>query len=324
MSLHKTFAAALTLSLGLTFGADFPAQAQDYPTRPIRLILGPSPEATPRYIAERLQKELGQAIVVEPRLGAGGDIAAKAVSSADADGYTLLYASSNFSLATAMQLGSFDFARDFEPIALVGTSAYVLVVNPQVPAKTPQELIALAKAKPGELNCASSGMATPGHLSCEMLKSMAGIDIVHVPFRNAGAAMNGLVSGQVQLGVTVSTAARGQIEAGAIRGLAVTTAEPSPLVAGLPALQTVLPGFIVQGWGSIVAPKGTPKPIIENLNAAVMRVTQDPEVKAKLFSFGLAAADSHSPEQFGVFIRSEIDRWNRTIDLAKVPRGKPM
>jgi tripartite-type tricarboxylate transporter receptor subunit TctC len=300
------------------------AQASDYPNKPIRLILGPSPEATPRLIAERLQKELGQALVVEPRLGAGGEIAAKTVSSSDADGYTLLYASSNFSLATAMQLGSFDFAKDFEPVALIGTSAYVLVVSPQTPAKTPQELIALAKAKPGTLNCASSGMATPGHLSCEMLKSMAGMDIVHVPFRNAGTAMNALVADQVQLGVTVSTAARGQIDAGAIRGLAVTTAEPSPLGPGLPALNTVIPGFVVQGWGSIVAPKGTPKPIIDKLNAAVMRVLADPEINAKLFSWGLRPAPQHNPAWFGNFINSEIDRWNKTIDTAKVQRGKPM
>ena len=309
---------AVLLTAASLLAALVPAPAQEYPSKPIRLILGPSPEATPRLIAERLQKELGQPVVVEPRLGAGGEIAAKAASSSEPDGYTLLYASSNFSLATAMQLGSFDFAKDFEPIALVGTSAYVLVVNPEVPAKSAEELIALAKAKPGTLNCASSGMATPGHLSCEMLKSMAGIDIVHVPFRNAGAAMNGLVSNQVQLGVTVSTAARGQIEAGLIRGLAVTTAEPSPLVPGLPPLQQVLPGFIVQGWGSIVAPKGTPKPIIEKLNAAVMRVTQDPEIKQRLFSFGLRAADRHTPEEFGAFIRSEIAKWGKVIREAGI------
>ena len=316
------FAAAVVL--GFVLGAAATVQAQTYPDRPIRLILGPSPEATPRLIAERLQKDLGQPVVVEPRLGAGGEIAAKAVSSADPDGYTLLYASSNFTLATAMQLGSFDFGKDFEPIARVGTSAYVLVVHPDVPAKTPTELIALAKAKPGQLNCGSSGMATPGHLSCEMLKSMAGMDVVHVPFRNAGAAMNGLVSNQVQLAVTVSTAARGQIEAGTIRGLAVTTAEPSGLVPGLPALQTVIPGFVVHGWGSFVAPKGTPRPIIDKLNAAIVKILQDPEVNAKLLTGGMQPSPPHTPAEFGNFINAEIARWNRTIDVAGVRRGKPM
>lgn len=300
------------------------ACAETYPDRPIRVILGPTPEATPRLITERLQKILGQAVVLEPRLGAGGEVAAKVVSSADPDGYTLLYASSNFTLATALQLGSFDFGKDFEPIGLTGTSAYVLVTSPDLPVKTPADLIALAKAKPGELNCASSGMATPGHLSCEMLRSMAGMDIVHVPFRNAAASMNALMANQVQLAVTVSTAARGQIEGGTIRGLAVTTEEPSPLVPGLPALQATIPGFVVHGWGSMVAPKGTPKPIIDKLNAALMQVLQDPEVRDKLLFAGLQPAKKHSPEEFGAFIRAEIDRWNKTIDNAKVARGKPM
>jgi tripartite-type tricarboxylate transporter receptor subunit TctC len=189
------------LILGSFLGAADAARAQDYPTKPIRLILGPSPEATPRLIAERVSKALGQPIVVEPRLGAGGEIAAKATSSAPTDGYTLLYASSNFSLATAMQLGSFNFAEDFEPVGRVGTSAYVLVVNPSVPARTPEELIAYAKANPGKLNCGSSGMATPGHLSCEMLKSMAGIDIVHIPFKNAASSMQALMSNETQVSV---------------------------------------------------------------------------------------------------------------------------
>ncbi|MCC7347305.1 MAG: tripartite tricarboxylate transporter substrate binding protein, partial [Variibacter sp.] len=156
------------LAAALALLSAAPAHASDaYPSRPIRVILGPTPEVTPRLITERLQRVLGQAVVLEPRLGAGGEVAAKSVAGAEADGYTLLYASSNFALATAMQLGSFDFGKDFAPIGLTGTSAYVLVTSPDLGVKTPAELIALAKAKPGALNCASSGMATPGHLSCE-------------------------------------------------------------------------------------------------------------------------------------------------------------
>lgn len=322
MTLHRAFAAALIL--GSFFGAAPAAHAQqDYPNKPIRIILGPSPEATVRLIAEKLHKELGQPVIVEPRLGAGGEIAAKAASAASADGYTLLYASSNFALATAMQLGSFNFAADFDPIGLIGTSAYVLVVNSSVPAKTPSELIALAKAKPTSLNCGSSGMATPGHLSCEMFRSMAGVDTVHIPFKNASATMTALMGNEVQFSITVSTAAKGLIAAGSIRGLAVTTPEPSPLVPGLPALQKDIPGFVVHGWGSLVAPKGTPKPIIEKVNAALMKVLQEPETKTKIESFGLQPSKPHKPEEFGAFIRAEIDRWNKTIDAAKVKRGKP-
>ena len=311
----------LLVLAGMSCGAR-PAASDDFPNRPIRLILGPSPEATPRLVAEYLSRDLGQPVVVEPRLGAGGEVAAKAVATSDPDGYTLLYASSNYSLATAMKLGSFDFAKDFEPVALVGTSAYVLVTNTDVPATTPAELVALAKEKPGELNCGSSGMATPGHLSCEMFRSLAGVNIVHVPFRSAEQAMNALISKQVQFAITVSTAARGQIESGVIRGLAVTTDAPSPLVPGLPALQTVLPGFVVHGWGSIVAPKGTPKAVVEKLNAAVMRAVGDPTVGDRLRKFGLQPAQPHRPEDFGEFIGAEIARWNRTIDAAGVERGK--
>jgi tripartite-type tricarboxylate transporter receptor subunit TctC len=306
-----------------TAGLSGIATAQDYPTRPVRILVGASPEATPRLVAESLQKQLGQSFVVEPRPGAGGDIAAKAVATADADGHMLLYASSNYTLGAAMKLASVDFAKDFAPIALVGTSAYVLVVHPSVEAKTVPELIALIKSKPGEFNCGSSGIATPGHLACEMFRSMVGVNIVHVPFRNAGALMNGLVAGQVQFSITVSTAARGQIEAGTVRGLAVTTEEPSPLLPGLPAMQSFgLPGFIVKGWGSFVAPTGTPQPVLDKLNAAVNAALAEPELRAKVLSFGLQPSDPHSPAQFGAFIADEIARWNRTIDMAGVQRGK--
>jgi tripartite-type tricarboxylate transporter receptor subunit TctC len=300
------------------------ATAQDYPTRAVRLIVGASPEATPRLIADSLHKQFGQPFVVEPRGGAGGDIAAKAVATAEPDGHTLLYASSNYTLATAMQLGSFDFAKDFLPIALVGTSAYALVVHPSVDAKTVPELIALAKAKPGELNCGSSGIATPGHLACEMFKAMAGVKIVHVPFREANSLMNGLVSGQVQLSFAVSTAARSQIQAGTVRGLAVTTATPSPLLPELQPIESFgLSGFVLNGWGSFMAPVGTPRPAIEKLNAGVVRAVQDPEIAEKLRNFGLQPAPAWNPEQFGDYVRSEIARWNRTIDMAGVQRGKP-
>ena len=304
-------------------GATAAAVADDYPNRPVRLIVGASPEATPRLLADNIAKLLGQPFVVEPRGGAGGDIAAKAVASADPDGYTLLYASSNYSLATAMQLGSYDFAKDFAHISLVGTSAYVLVTNKDLPVTTVPELIAYAKAHPGALNCGSSGIATPGHLSCEMFRSLTGAKIVHVPYRNANASMAGLIAGETQFTFAVSTAARGQIEAGTVRGLAVTTEGAFPLVPDLAPLQSMgLPGFVVKGWGSFMAPAGTPKAIIDKLNAAIVKTVQDPEIQAKLRGFGLQPAAPNTPEQFHDFVVSEIARWNHTIDATGVPRGK--
>lgn len=308
------------------FFAAMPAAARvdDYPSQPIRMILGPAPEVTARYIADRLAKELGQPVIVEPRLGAGGEIAAKAAASALHDGYTILYASSNYALATAMQLGSFDFAADFQPIGRIATTPYVLVGSPEFAAKTPAELIALAKAQPGVLNCGSSGMATPGHLSCEMFKAMAGIDVVHVPFRNVAGVTNALMANQVQFAVMPSSGVVSLIEGGGIRGIAVTTAEETPLVPKLGTVKAVVPDFVVHGWGSLVAPKNTPKAVVAKLNAALMKVLQDPEARAKIISFGTQPENPHTPEQFGAIIRAEIARWNRTIDVAKVQRGKPM
>lgn len=321
MKIHRLLGAAALIAS--VFGASAATLADDYPNRPVRIIVGASPEATPRLLADNLARLLGQPFVVEPRGGAGGDIAAKAVASADPDGYTLLYASSNYSLATAMHLGSYDFAKDFAHIALVGTSAYVLVANKDVPVNDVPELIALAKAKPSELNCGSSGIATPGHLSCEMFRAMTGAKVVHVPYRNANASMAGLIAGETQFTFAVSTAARAQIEAGAVRGLAVTTEDMFPLVPGLRPLQTMgLPGFVVKGWGSFMAPAGTPKPIIEKLNAAIMKTVQDPDIQEKLRNFGLQPAPPNSPEDFTAFVVSEIARWNRTIDATGVQRGK--
>jgi tripartite-type tricarboxylate transporter receptor subunit TctC len=310
------FCALLSLSDSL--------HAQDFPNRAVRIIVGISPEGSLRLMADKLQAEFGRPIVVEPRAGAAGEIALKAVAAADPDGYTLMYASSNTTLAKAMGTATVDIVEEFEPVALLGQSAFTMVINKDLPATTPQEFVALAKAKPGALNCGSTGVGTPGHLGCAMLNKMAGVDIVHVPYRNAAEGMNGLVSNQVQVLFSVSSAARPQIEGGAVRGLAVAVEEPTLLIPGLQTMQSFgFPGFIVKGWGVFVAPKGTPKPVIAKINAAIVRILQDPEVQSKMLQFGLAPGPAMTPEQVGSFMRSEVDRWNRTIDLTGVPRGRP-
>ena len=320
MPAHCWTAAIVVLTL---LAAPANASAQDFPSRTIRLIVGPSPDAITRIFADRMQKHWGTPVIVEPRPGAGGDIAAKAVSTADPDGYTLLNATSSFTLNTALQLANYDFVKDFDPVAIINLSSFVLIVNKSLPVNSLQELIALAKSKPGELNCGSAGQGTPPHLACEMFNKLAGVQTVHVPFREANASINALLGGHVQMSFAVSAVARGQIEGGTVRALAVTTAQPSNLFPGVPTMaQAGLSGFEITGWGSFMAPAGTPKPVIEKLNAEIVRELQDPEVQTSLARMGLDVPPLYTPDRFGEFIRNDIARWNKIIDTAGVARGR--
>src|SRR5262245_23151472 len=224
-----------------------PVRAQDFPNRPIKLIVGPSPDVFSRIIGEHLQQAWGQPVVVEPRPGGGGKLAAAAV--AEPDGHTLLFATPTYTLNAAMKLASYDFVKEFEPVSIIGVISYALVVHPSVPARSVAELVALAKARPGALNCASAGIGTVPHLACETLNKSAGVNVVHVPYRDVNAAMMGTVGGTVQMFVAVSTVARAQILSGAVRGLAVTTAQRSTLLADLPTMvESGYPDFVMPGW----------------------------------------------------------------------------
>src|SRR5215469_10632397 len=207
-----------------------PVRAQDFPNRPIKLVVGPSPDVFSRIIAEHLQQAWGQPVVVEPRPGAGGKLAAAAVAGAEPDGHTLLFATPTYTLNAAMKLASYDLVKEFEPVSIIGLISYALVVHPSVPARSVAELVALAKARPGALNCASAGIGTVPHLACETLNKSAGVNVVHGPYRDGNAAMMGTVGGTVQMFVAVSTVARAQILSGTVRGLAVTTAQRSTLL----------------------------------------------------------------------------------------------
>lgn len=308
--------------LGLVCSAS--AVAQDFPSRAIRVLIGPSSDVTARLVADRLHRAMGQPVIIENRPGGGGEVAAKAVSAADPDGHTLLYATSSYTLNTALQLAGYDFVKEFEPISLLGISSFMLVVHPSVPARNLQELIALAKSKPGELNCASSGVGTPAHLGCEMFNAMAGVKTVHVPFRNVNDAVNAIVSGYVQMLFAVSVNARPQVESNVLRAIALTTENPSKMYPGIPTIhQSGIPGFIITGWGSLVAPAGTPKAVTEKLNAEVQKILKDPDSKMRVEQTGMEPSGVETTEQFRAFIASDIERWNRVIDRAGVKRGKP-
>jgi tripartite-type tricarboxylate transporter receptor subunit TctC len=306
-------AALIAGGAALAFGAA--AQAQDFPTRPVRIIVGPSPDVFSRVLAEYLQEEWKHPVIVEPRPGAGGKLAVSAVTGAAPDGHTLLFATPTFTLATAMRLATYDFNKDFTPAALMGLIAYALVVHPSVPAHSVAELVALAKEKPGQINCGSAGYGTVPHLACETFNKTAGVDVVHVPFSSVPAAMLGVISNQVQMFVSVSTVAKAQIAAGTVRGLAVTTAQRSKLLPDLPTIaESGYPNFVMPGWGGLMAPAGTPKPIIDKINAGVQRALQDPKVAAKLLAVGMEPPPPISAEAFAGFIKEDIARLTAQVD----------
>src|SRR5262249_35160745 len=245
---------AIVLAAASSLQASF-ALAQNFPTRPIRIILGPSPDVFVRILAQQLQENFGQSVVIEPRPGGGGKIAVNAVSTAEPDGHTLLFATPTYTLSTAMKTATYDLEKELEPVSIFGLIAYVLVVHPGVPAQSVPELVALAKARPGQINCASAGIGTVPHIACEVLNKLAGIDLVHVPYRDVNSAMTGTVGGHVQAFFGVSATAKQQVESGTVRALAVTAAQRSILLPNVPTMaESGFPSFIMPGWGGLMAP----------------------------------------------------------------------
>ena len=311
-AIHRCCAFAL---VAVTLGASCVSYAQDYPTRFIRVIVGPGPDIVARLFGAKITDLVGQQVVVEPRPGAGGTIAAQTVASAPPDGYNLLLASASYTINTAMAQSPLDLGRDFAPIGLVATVPFVLVVHPSLAARNLAELIALAKANPGKLNYASSGIGTPPHLAGELFKSMAGIDVVHVPFREANSALNAVVSGSVQMMFSIASTAASQIGGGTVRGIGVTSLRPSPLLPGLPSLaESGLPGFTVIGWNGFVAPRGTPAAIVGKLSSTLQRGLDDPELRQRLATSGYEPAARNSPDDFAAFIRSDTAKWVALIE----------
>ena len=310
MRIQPRWAAALALSAVVIASS---ARAQDYPSRYIRVVVGPGPDIVARLFGPKITETLGQQVVVEPRPGAGGTIAAQAVANSPPDGYNLLLASASYTINTALGQSPLDLAKDFAPVGLAVTVPFVLVVHPSVPAKTLAELIAYAKANPGKLNYASSGIGTPPHLAGEMLKAMAGVDIVHVPFREANSALNAVVSGATQMMFSIASTAQSQIAGGTVRGIAVTSRQATPLAPGLPPMAGAgLAGFEVIGWNGLVAPLHTPEPIIAKLAGALAAGLDDADVRGKLTTAGYEPAQKNTPRQFGAFIAADTAKW---VDL---------
>jgi len=291
------------------------ASAQDYPTRPITLVVpyaaGGGNDIMARVAADKMSPVLGQQIVIENRGGAGGSIATRQVAHAAPDGYTLGLGGTG-TLAVDPTLypnAGYDPRKDFVPIGLIGTSALVLVINPSVPAKTVKELIAYGKANPGKLTFASAGVGSGIHLAAEYFKVQAGIDMVHVPYKGSAPALADLVGGHVSMYFSSLPPAIGLVKDGKVRALAVTGLQRSPVFPDLPTVAETLPGFEAVLHYGIIAPAGTPKPIVMKLNAALRHAVMSGELKQKLAADGTEPLAS-TPEEYATDIDKEETKWS--------------
>jgi tripartite-type tricarboxylate transporter receptor subunit TctC len=314
----KRMAAALAGLLALV-AATTVAGAANYPDRPVTVVVGFPPggasDILARILTDKLSKLLGQAVIVDNRPGAGGNVAGELVAHAAPDGYTLLIGN-NAILATNASLYSnigFDAVKDFAPISLIGTQANVLVVNPNVPAHSLAELIALAKANPGKLNFASSGYGLAAHLAGELFKAQAHIDIVHVPYKGSAPALEDVIAGQDQMMFATTSGVMGFLKNGQVRALAVTTLKRTAILPDVPTMDEAgLPGFEATTWHGLVAPAGTPPAIIDTLHGALVAALADPDVKTKLAALGVDIGPD-SPAEFSAYVKAEIPKWAAII-----------
>ena len=306
------------LMLWLAAGVCF-AQSGAFPAKPIHFVVGFTPGGPSDILARALGQKLGelwgQQVVIENRPGAGGNIAAEIVARSAPDGYTWLLGNNSI-LATNASLYrtlGYDPVKDFAPVALVAVQPNILVVNPQVPANSVTELIALARAKPGQLNYASSGSGAAAHLSGELFRTMTGVDMVHVPYKGAQPALTDVIAGQAQLMFATSASAVPYIKAGRLRALAVTTARRSEAIPELPTVSEAgVPGFEAITWHGVVVPAATPVPLVERLNHDIVGVLRLPEVRDRLASLG-AEVITGTPREFGDYIAREIQKWTKVV-----------
>lgn len=315
---------AALLALG-ALGAMFPlaqvTHAQPYPTRPVRLVTsepGGGADFTARIIALGLTTSLRQQVIVDNRGGASGLIAVEIVAKAPPDGYTLIVFSPSLWTLPLIQKVAYDPVRDFAPVTLAVTAPNILVVHPSFPATNVKALIAAAKAKPGEFNYASGSTGAANHLSAELFKHMAGVDIVRVPFRGTGPAITALLGGQVQMAFAVAGSAAPHVQSGKLRALAVTSAQPSALFPDLPTIASSgLPGYELETNTGLFAPGGTPAALIQRLNAEVVRVLTAPDMRQKLASAGIEAVGS-SPADFAAKVKSDMGRLGKLVKDAGI------
>jgi len=300
-----------------------PAAAQAYPSRPVRLLVGYPPggptDLAARLAGQQLSEALGQSFIIDNRPGAGGTLAMGLLAQSTPDGYALGLGS-NGELAISPHLRAslpYDPLKSFIPISRIGASQLVLLVNPAVPARSVKDLLALARAKPGSVNFASSGNGSTAHLSSELLRHMAGVDLVHVPYKGAAPAMSDLMGGQVQMLITGFSGAVPFIKSGKLRGLGSTGAKRLLAMPELPTIAETVPGYEVSSWYGVLAPARTPSPVIAVLHRELAAMVKKPEVAERLVALGIEA-EGTSPAQFAAQIADEIAKWGRVVKVAGV------
>jgi tripartite-type tricarboxylate transporter receptor subunit TctC len=301
--------------------ASFALAAQSWPSRPVRIVVpfaagGPA-DIYARALAEKLQATLGQPFVVEDKPGGGSIVGTDLVAKSAPDGYTLLMMSNTHTVNESLvPQRPFQLMRDFVPIAPVNYSDLVMVVHPSVPANTLAEFIALARARPGQLNYASSGPGTPYHMAGELFKAMAGVDIVHVPYKGSSGARTDILGGQVHMMFDAITTMAPNVQAGKLKALGTSGKARSAVLPDVPTVSEAgVAGYEAVIWLGLMAPAGTPKPIVDRLNAEVRKIVGSPEMKAAWGKQG-AAAMNMTPEEFGAFMREDIDKWARIVKVS--------
>jgi len=314
---------AVTCLAGALLAPGAVSLAQQYPAKPVRIITtfppgGPT-DFVARAIGQKFAEAWGQQFIVEHRPGAGGVIGTEAAIRAAADGYTLLLGtSSGLSVNPALNDKlPYNPSRDLAPISLVVVNPQLLITHPSLPARSVKELIALATARPGEINYASVGQGSPNHMGMEMLKAMAGINMVHIPYKGTAPAVTDIIAGHVSLMFNSMPSVLPQVKAGRLRALAVGSARRSPAVPEIPAVAETVPGFDYVTWYGLFAPAATPKEIVSRLNAQLVRMLGEPELAQRFASQG-AEPRATTPEELGQFMRAEYERWRKVIRAANI------
>jgi tripartite-type tricarboxylate transporter receptor subunit TctC len=321
MSMRKYNIAGLVCLL-LTLTGSL-AAAQEWPTKPVTLVVpfaaGGTTDLVGRPLAQSLAERLGQSVIVDNRAGAGGTIGAGIAAKSAPDGYTMFLSTIAHTIAPGIYRHlSYDFIRDFDPITVIAEVPNVLIVNPSVPVKTSADLIAYAKANPGKVNFGSAGPGSVEHLAGELYRSMAGIDIVHVPYKGGAPMMTDLIAGHIEMAIETSGSALPHIKAGSVRVLAVSTRAPSVFFPEVPTLdQSGLPGYDVTTWYGLLVPRGTPAAVEAKLYQTVSEVLKSPEMTAHLAALG-AVAGGEPPEKFAAFIAAATAKWTKVTKEAGV------
>lgn len=316
---HTVRAAFIAVALAALAGVMSAAHAQNWPTRPIRFIVPFTPgggnDTIARLIGQKLAGPMGQQIVIENRPGAGGTIGAEAAARSAPDGYTMFLAGVathgiNPNLRKKLP---YDPVKDFEPVSLIAQAPLLVVVHPSLPVRSVRELVALAKAKPGQLTYASNGAGGSSHMAVELFQMMTGTKLLHVPYKGLSPALTDLMSGQVQLMFSSAVAMLPQVKAGRLRAVAMTGGKRSPAIPDLPTVaEAGVPGYETGSWYGVVMPAGTPKPIVSRLGKEIAAIAKSPEINERLVDDAAIPVGS-TPEEFGAFIRSELARWAKVV-----------